>query len=193
MAVAERFSHMKTTGHSPTDSELIERARGGSERAFKELVERYEGTVAATVVGLLGWGPEADDIGQETFIRLYKSLHKFRGESSLGTYITRIAMNESLKALKRRQKRRQRFMSEESRNKPAIFENNERDERERRDLVNHGLQQLSEEQRLVVVLRFIDGYSTKETAKILGIPQGTVMSRLSRALEKLEHHLEGLF
>ena len=92
------------------DRELLERARNGDEAAFRLLVERYEPRVAATVVGMLGPGDDAEDVGQETFIRLYRGLDRYRGDSSLATYVTRIAINLSLTALKKRQTWRSRFV-----------------------------------------------------------------------------------
>lgn len=178
---------------APTDDELLEDARRGDQRAFQQLVDRYEGRVAATVVSMLGHGPEADDVGQETFIRFYKSMDRFRGESSLDTYLTRIAINESLKALKRRQRWAQRFFSRDRDDielaEPAVEGGEQLDARERARLVQDALHHLNPEHRAIVVLRILEGYSTRETADLLGVPQGTVMSRLSRALEKLEHLL----
>ena len=78
-----------------SEDKLLERARQGDERAFRQLVERYEGLVAATVIGMLGPGPDAEDVGQETFIRFNRALKSFRGDSSVGTYLTRIAINQS--------------------------------------------------------------------------------------------------
>ncbi|RMH54101.1 MAG: sigma-70 family RNA polymerase sigma factor, partial [Bacteroidetes bacterium] len=97
---------MTSSTASPSDETLVARARQGDEQAFRNLVERYESTVAATVIGMLGAGPEAEDVGQETFIRFYRALHQFRGEAAVGTYLTRIAINLSLNALKRRRRRR---------------------------------------------------------------------------------------
>jgi len=74
------------------EKKLISLARDGNKDAFRELVTKYEPQIAGTVIGMLGPGPEAEDIGQETFIRLYRSLPKFRGESSFSTYLTRIAI-----------------------------------------------------------------------------------------------------
>src|SRR5436305_3723705 len=94
-----------------TDAELIARARAGDDRAFATLVDRYEGAVATTVIGMLGPGDDADDVGQETFIRFHRALGSFRGESSLKTYLVHIAMNLSLNALKRRRRSVLRFVS----------------------------------------------------------------------------------
>src|ERR671921_681017 len=98
---------------SATDVELIDRARSGDDRAFAVLVDRYERPVAATVIGMLGPGDDADDVGQETFIRFHRALGSFRGESSLKTYLVHIAMNLSLNALKRRRRSLLRFVSRE--------------------------------------------------------------------------------
>jgi RNA polymerase sigma-70 factor (ECF subfamily) len=178
----------------PPDRALIERAREGDEQAFRELVERYEPRVAATVIGMLGPGDEAEDVGQETFIRLYRSLDRFRGDSSLGTYLTRIAINLSLTALKKRKRRLSRFVSRDERERElpeASWDPREEvDRREVRDRVRAAVGRLAPDHRTVVVLRMIDGYSTRETAEILGVPPGTVMSRLARDMGRLERDMK---
>ena len=178
------------------DGDLLERARGGDHAAFRTLVERYEQVVAATVIGMLGPGAESEDVGQETFIRFYTALNRFREEASLKTYLTRIAINLSLNALKRRK----RFLSRhvegdladtigvESGAGPA----DRAERRQVRAAVRGAIDRLAPKQRAVVTLRLIDGYSTRETAEILGVPEGTVLSRLSRALKKLQPHLQPL-
>lgn len=93
----------------PNEQELVRKAQNGDKNAFKELVKQNEHRVAAAVIGMLGNCPETDDVGQETFIKFYKSLDKFRGESSVGTYLTRIAINLSLNELKRRKRRNAHF------------------------------------------------------------------------------------
>ena len=179
---------------SSADRELIERARTGDEQAFHELVERHEPRVAATVVGMLGPGDEAEDVGQETFIRLYRSLDRFRGDSSLGTYLTRIAINLSLTALKRRKRWTSRFVRQDDGERAAPEGSwDPRGQMEREDMareVRAAVNRLAPKHRTVVVLRMIDGYSTRETAEILDIPTGTVMSRLARAMERLEKEMK---
>ena len=88
-----------------TDEALVDSARDGNEGAFRELVERFEGRVASVVIRMLGDTAEAEDVGQETFIRFYRSLRGFRGQASVGTYLTRIAINLSLNELKKRRRR----------------------------------------------------------------------------------------
>lgn len=167
-----------------TDRELIEAYRDGDEGAFRELVKRYEPRVAATVYGMLGHCQEAEDVGQDTFIRFHNSLDKFRHESSVGTYITRIAINLSLNAIKRRQRRSFLFLSDAS-DTDFIYEEAEPYD-ENKQIVRMAIQKLKPDFKAVIVLRLLDGYSTKETAEILDVPVGTVLSRLARAQAKLK-------
>lgn len=178
---------------APADEELLERARGGDDRAFGMLVDRYQGIVAATVTGMLGLGDDAEDVGQETFIRFHRSLDRFRGESSIATYLTRIAINLSLTALKRRRRWAERFKAPArvaERVSDGFDPESDRERRRRTEWVWAAIDALSSQHRAVVVLRMIDGYSTRETAEILSVPHGTVMSRLARAMGRLESQLK---
>ena len=185
-------------GDASTDSVLVERARGGDTAAFREIVERHEAGIAATVIGMLGPGDEADDVGQETFIRFYRSMHHFRGEAVLRTYLTRIAMNLSLNALKGRKRQSVRVRIEDRAVSAMAAATQDTEHRgpeaeveilETQRAVRAAIDGLEVKHRLVVVLRMIEGLSTKETAKALRVPEGTVLSRLSRAMKKLEADL----
>ena len=184
---------------TPTDAELIARARSGDDGAFAALVDRYERAVASTVIGMLGPGDDADDVGQETFVRFHRALGSFRGESSLKTYLVHIAMNLSLNALKRRRRSALRFVSRDGESDdgdplvnlpvPRVGPDGDVDTRELQLLVRAAVRRLGEKHRAVVVLRLFHDYSTKETAEVLGVPEGTVLSRLSRAMKELESML----
>lgn len=142
--------------------------------------------MAATVIGMLGHCTEAEDIGQETFIRFYKSLDKFRGESSISTYLTRIAINLSLNEIKRRQRHRKRYSNSSDEGLDNVPEKSvSKNTSETKELVHMGIQKLEPKFRSVIVLRLILGYTTQETAKLLRLPMGTVLSRLTRAQMKL--------
>ncbi len=159
-----------------------------------ELIKKHEAQVAATVIGMLGNCPEAEDIGQETFIRFYKSLDKFRGEASTGTYITRIAINLSLNELKRRKRQRRLFFSKsDNKFENVPDKNNQEDESEKNKIIRHAIQKLDPKFRSVITLRLINGYSTKETAQILKLPAGTVLSRLARGQMKLKQILSPFY
>ncbi len=177
------------------DEELVARARRGDDDAFRQLVERHERAVAAAVVGMLGAGDDADDVGQETFVHFHRALDRFRGDASVRTYLVRIAMNLSINALKQRTRRARRFLSfdvftsSSPLPEPASEPVDAAGDGELRDVVRRALDTLSEKHRPVVVLRLMEGYSTRETAELLGVPEGTVLSRLSRALRELEPRL----
>ena len=179
---------------NPNEQELVRKAKKRDKNAFKELVMRNEQRVAATVMGMMGNCPEADDLGQETFIRFYQSLDKFRGESSVGTYLTRIAINLSLNELKRRKRRNTLFFSRNEEKMETVSDkNNRKKKNELKEIVHLGIEQLDPKYRAVVVLRLIEGYSTKETAQILHLPVGTVLSRLARAQKRLKDILTPLY
>lgn len=177
-----------------SEKDLVRKARNGDNDAFKRLVEHNEHRVAATVIGMLGNCPEADDVGQETFIRFYRSLDKFRGEASVGTYLTRIAINLSLNELKRRKRKNTLFFSRnEEKIEKAPDKNDPKKKKELREIVRLGIEKLEPKLRAVVVLRLMEGFSTKETARILRLPVGTVLSRLARAQKKLKEILLPLY
>ncbi|MDB4883664.1 MAG: hypothetical protein JWL95_2430 [Gemmatimonadetes bacterium] len=172
-----------------TDAELLALARRGDDDAFRALVVRYEPVVAATVIGMLGRGADAEDAGQETFIRFHDALDRFREESTLKTYLVRIAMNLSLNALKRRRRGELRFVSRDDVRhtlaEPAVEPASMDEADERRSMVRSAIAGLAPKQQAVIVLRVLQSLSTRETAEALGVPEGTVLSRLSRAIEEL--------
>lgn len=171
----------------PKEKDIIRRAKAGDTKAFQQLVEQHEQQVRATVLGMLGDTPEVKEVAQEVFIRFYKSISKFKGDAALGTYLTRIAINLSLNELKRRKNKRRWMASVTTEDIPVIIDRSTNPERyDNQEAIYKMLNLLEPEFRSVIVLRLIDGYSLKETAEILDIPQGTIASRLSRAQMKLK-------
>jgi RNA polymerase sigma-70 factor (ECF subfamily) len=174
--------------------ELVKASLNGDKKAFGEIVTRYQKMVARTVKGMLGDSVFSEDIGQEVFIKLYYSLSDFRGESKLSTYIQRIAVNLTLNEIKRR-KRFFSMFSQKGNNEMYEFEVADEDTGERKDaseIVNRALMIMDPKFRIIVTMRMLQGYSTKETAEILDLPLGTVLSRLSRAQEQLRNILKKL-
>lgn len=161
------------------------------------LVERYQGAVAAVTVSYLGLGPDAQDIGQETFIRFYQSLAKFRGDAQVRTYLTRIAINLCYDHLRKRKRHTITSLQEldsDAALPPALVTDDapQAELRERSERIQKALQTLDNPFREVVTLRMVMGYSTRETAELLKLPEGTVLSRLARALKKLRPILSGI-
>ncbi len=174
------------------DEVLIDAAMGGDDQAFRMVVERFMDEVSRTVTGVLGPVPEIDDVVQEVFIKLHRSLPSFRGDASLKTYVVRMAINKSLDALRKRKRSRwmQPWSSEETWDPPSDLSSDAEITGQERNLVlRAAVNRLPESQRAVVVLRLIEDLSTEETAKVLDIPYGTVLSRLKRGLEKLKKDL----
>jgi len=173
------------------EKELVKASLDGDKMAFGEIVNRYQKMVARTVKGMLGDSIFAEDVGQEVFINLFYSLNEFRGESKLSTYIQKIAVNLTLNEIKRR-KRFFSMFSQKANNEMYEFEIADRDSEERREaaeIVNKALMAMDPKFRIIITMRMLQGYSTKETAEILDLPLGTVLSRLSRAQEQLRNIL----
>jgi RNA polymerase sigma-70 factor, ECF subfamily len=176
------------------ENELIKASIEGDKVAFGEIVNRYRKMVARTVKGMLGDSVFAEDIGQEVFIKLYYSLSEFRGEAKLSTYIQKISVNLTLNEIKRR-KRFSSTFSQKGNDEMYEFEVadiNHDEIRDAKELVNKALESLDPKFRIIITMRMLHGYSTKETAEILKLPLGTVLSRLSRAQEQLKNILDNL-
>jgi len=188
----KEIRHVLRIDASSTEEQLIAATLDGNEDAFRQIVERYIDEVSRTVTGMLGAGPEIDDVVQEVFIKLHRSLHSFRGDSSLKTFVVRMAINKSLDALRKR--KRMRWMQPWSHEEPWEPDSGEQADQgitESEDLLQlrKAVDRLPDNQRAVVVLRLIEDYSTEETARILNVPYGTVLSRLKRGVEKLKKDL----
>jgi RNA polymerase sigma-70 factor, ECF subfamily len=176
------------------ENDLVRASLNGDQNAFGEIVNRYQKMVARTVKGMLGDSVFAEDIGQEVFINLYHSLSGFRGEAKLSTYIQKIAINLTLNEIKRR-KRFFSMFSQKGNNEMYEFEIADHDsegKREASEMVNKALMAMEPKFRAIITMRMLQGYSTKETAEILNLPIGTVLSRLSRAQEQIRNILKKL-
>lgn len=174
----------KDIQNSADDQKLIKLAMDGDMNSFRIIVDKYQDSIARIVISMIGNQNDADDIGQEVFIKFYKSMGNFKGESKLSTYLARIAINLSLNEIKRRSNR---WLTTTDRIPDSSFSSSNTEETEDiRNIINTSLKKLEPDFRSVVVLRNIQGFSTKETAEILDIPQGTVLSRLARGHSKLK-------
>jgi RNA polymerase sigma-70 factor (ECF subfamily) len=169
-----------------SDKEVIVRILNGNHDLYRLIVERYKKPVAAVIKGMLGDCAEAEDVGQETFIRLYNSLGDFRGDATLKTYLLKIAMNLSLNEINKRKRYSSTTISiDQVVNYSPEPEMHISERADIMEMINHSLEKLDPKQRSVFILRVVEGYSTKEAAKILKIPLGTVLSRLQRAVEEM--------
>lgn len=168
-------------GKTVQEPELIRRSKGGSREAFGQLVARYQIPVYRVVRGILGSPSESEDVAQEVFLKAYANLAKFRGESGFFTWLYRIAVNEALRARKRRTFANADALPEVEAPPPAPPE----EDAPTLATLEKLLRKLSDEFRSIVVLRDIEGLSYSDIAETLEIPLGTVESRLFRARQEL--------
>ena len=184
---------------------LIARLRARDLEAFEELVSHFERPVYLLCYRLLGDAEDARDAAQETFLKVYRGLKGFRGDSGLKTWIYRIAINQAMNQQRwwRRRHRDETVSLELSRSdsEPTIGEKLSANdaspeqlaiaaERERRIL--QALGEIKEEYRITVVLREIEEMSYEEIAETLAISIGTVKSRIARGREELRRRVKDL-
>jgi RNA polymerase sigma-70 factor (ECF subfamily) len=177
-------------GRPLEDATLLDAARNGDRNAFRLLVDKYHGQVAATVIGMLGPAPEARDVGQETFVRFYQALGRFRGEATVGTYLTRIAMNLCLNEIRRRRRHARLREAAWEHGARSVDGRDDAEARDFREKTHAAVLRLDPEFRAVVVLCWMEERTAREAAEILGIPLGTALSRLHRARQSLRAWLD---
>ncbi|HWY77406.1 MAG TPA: sigma-70 family RNA polymerase sigma factor [Verrucomicrobiae bacterium] len=179
---------------SATDEELVEGAKKGDMVAFEELVARHRDKIYARAFSMMRNEDEAIDLSQEAWVKSWQRLKQFQGESSFGTWMTRIVINLCLDHLRRRKRQRTEsieVLDEESggveRQMPVVTANpTERLERaELRKRIDEALNLLSHEHRTVLVLHEFEEMEYKEIARTMECSIGTVMSRLFYARRKM--------
>ena len=174
-----------------TDEILIEKSKNGDLEAFELLVRRYESKVYTVAYRFLGNHADASDLAQETFLRLYQALPRFRGDSSFMTWLYHITANACRDEIRRQQRYHVVSLDAETGNSgtQAISQVPSRapspeeaaEQKEFNEVVQLCLNNLSEEHRLVLVMREIQDMSYEEIANVMKCSLGTVKSRLSRA------------
>lgn len=162
------------------DHELVAGALRGSQKAFREIVERHHSIAYAAVRAVLGNGDDIEDVVQDVFVKVFKGLHTFRGTSKLSTWIYRIARNEAINAAKRSGPDTDTVENLEL---PAP-ESERPDWRLRqvriREVLDAALARLDAEERQAIELRYLGERSYEEIADILEIPLGTVKTHIHR-------------
>ncbi|CAN5630278.1 sigma-70 family RNA polymerase sigma factor [soil metagenome] len=183
---------------SQDDQPLIEACRAGDAQAFGELVRRHKDRLYAMLLRMTGCAEDAQDRLQDAFLLAFEKLDRFEGESSFYTWLYRIAVNV---ALSHRRKRRGPIRLSEVRpdGRPELSRDAEQSDpslplqrAERDALIQSALNALAPDHRAVVVLKEFDGLRYEEVAAILGVPVGTVRSRLHRARQELRERLRGV-
>jgi RNA polymerase sigma-70 factor (ECF subfamily) len=180
------------------EAALVQRCAAGDEPACAELVAEHQRMVVQLAVNLLGDRDEALDLSQEVFLRVFRTIHRFRGQSSLRTWIYRIALNQAANRHRfwRRRHRADQVSLDQHIAAHGDFQSGGESgpdrllaQKQLAEQLQHALDDLPFDQRSVVVLREIDGLSYEEIAFSLGVAVGTVKSRLTRARQALRHQL----
>ena len=177
------------------DAEIVRAVLCGDREAFAILVARYERAVWATAWRVLRDEHAAADAGQEAFLQAFHRLGDLRRPEQFGVWLLRIARRESVRLARRRARDPRRSIDESGTDPPEDREGTDgsasRLTEDAEDLLM-ALARLPEHERLVVVLRYLDGRSVAEVAAALGRPVGTVTKQLSRAMERLRVKSKGV-
>ena len=185
-----------------TDALLIDRIKRGDVRAFEMLVVKYQRRIERLIGRMVRDTDLVQDIAQETFIRAYRAIGQFRGESAFYTWLYRIAINTAKNALVASRRRpvsydldlqdssqlqaHARLADDETPEALALTD-------EIRRTVNESIEALPDDLRLAIVLRELEGMSYEEIAKTMECPVGTVRSRIFRAREAIDRSLREVF
>ena len=184
------------------DQQLVERAQRGDKQAFELLVSKYQRKLARLLSRFIRDATEVEDVTQEAFIKAYRALPTFRGDSAFYTWLYRIGINTAknyLVAMGRRAPTTTEFDSDEAENfedgdqlRDLNTPENELMSRQVAETVNQTLEELPEELRTAITLREIEGLSYEDIASIMNCPIGTVRSRIFRAREAIAEKLRPL-
>ncbi|MBI4728238.1 MAG: sigma-70 family RNA polymerase sigma factor [Acidobacteria bacterium] len=167
---------------APEDAALVARHLAGDPHAFGEIVARYERQVWAVALRMCGEPEDARDVAQETFVSAMRGLRAFRADARLSTWLHRIAVNASLDLLRRRGRRETRALDDVcDRPDPGPGPEESAERAERAGAVRAALARLSPDHRATIVLHDLEQLGYSEIAGVLGIPLGTVKSRIHRA------------
>jgi len=184
---------------SPTDEELISRFQDGDVYAFEQIVHRYKDPLVNFIYNYLGNRIDAEDVIQETFLRVFKNKHLYRNIAKFSTWIYTIASNLAKTELRRRRRRRifslsQMGYGDKDYDVPDTLGSPERivGGKMKGQMIRNEIESLPVKFREVVVLRDIQEFSYEEISKILNIPIGTVKSRVNRGRLRLQKKLKPL-
>lgn len=190
-----------TINPDDTDQELVRRVQAGDQTAFNLLVLKYQHRVLKLVGRFVNDAAEAEDVAQEAFLKAYRALASFRGDSAFYTWLYRIAINTAKNALVSQRRRpvdfdldlqdpdqydRQAKLKEADTPEGVLLTD------EIRAVVEEAMEQLPEDLRTAIVLRELEGLSYEEIAEAMDCPVGTVRSRIFRAREAIDKKLKPL-
>lgn len=184
-----------------SDQQLVKRVQAGDRAAFDLLVRKYQHRVLKLVSRFVSDAAEAEDVAQEAFLKAYRALASFRGDSAFYTWLYRIAINTAKNALVSNRRRPVDFdldlQDPEQYDRHARLKEGDTPEgvlltEEIRSVIERAMEQLPEDLRTAIVLRELEGLSYEEIAEAMDCPVGTVRSRIFRAREAIDRKLKPL-
>ena len=176
------------------EGSLVRRAQSGDESAFREIVERYQSKVFSIIHGIVRQRNDVEDIAQQVFAKVYFSIRNFDFRSSLITWIYKITVNECFDYLRKKKVRKLVYESDMSEDEVRRVENTEpsvdRTTRTdstlaRRDYIIKLMDRVSPEEKQLLMLKEVEGYSVEELANMLSMNENTIKVKLFRARQKL--------
>ncbi len=185
------------------EADLIGRCKQGDRRAFQELVEKYQRRAYGIAFGMLRNRDDAMDAAQEAFVKVFRNMKSFKGDSSFYTWFYRIVVNVCIDHCRKRAKMKpveydETFRRRDERQDVVPLSGNTRDmhpevqfeQGELSKVLNAAIESLSENHRTIILLREIEGMSYEDIAEAVGVHVGTVMSRLHHARKNLQKALK---
>ncbi len=185
-----------------TDGELVSRSKDGDKEAFQMLVKRYQRRAYGIALGVLKNSDDAMDAAQEAFIKVFRSIKGFKGDSSFYTWLYRIVVNVCIDQIRKKKRARSVEYDETWHRKDEIqtlpitsntrrmLPNYPMERRELNEALQNAMAGLSENHRSIILLREVEGLSYEEIAEVMSCHLGTVMSRLHHARKKLQKALK---
>src|SRR5712692_1480903 len=196
-AAASKASPARPSG-VPDDRELVRRAQAEDKEAFEELVRRHQHRVFAVAGGILRRREDVEDIAQQVFVKAYFSLKRFDQRAAFSTWLYRITVNECWDLLRKKKVRPLLYESDLSEEQAQQFSATERldsgaqdvsDKLEAQQQVENLLQGLDERDRMMLILKEVEGFAIEEIAEILDLNANTVKVRLFRARRRIVNHV----
>lgn len=185
------------------DLALVEASKNGDTAAFEELIKRYDRKLLRIALNVTRNHEDAEEAVQDTFLKAYRNLDRFEGKAKFATWLTRIAINESLTKLRKQHGEKETSLELDVRLDGEVLPLDVADWApnpearygisQLRDILTKSLQELRPALRVVFVLRDVEGFSTSETAETLGLTQVSVKARLFRARLELRERLSRYF
>jgi len=193
-AFSSRVSKTRVDYLNSQESALVRRAQAGEDAAFREIVEKYQSKVFSIIHGIVRQRNDVEDIAQQVFAKVYVSIRSFDFRSSLITWIYKITVNECFDYLRKRKVRKLVYESDLSEDEVRRVENTDPAVNPqpaadvnlaRRDYVAKLLSRVSEEERMLLIMKEVEGYSVEELAFMTGMNENTIKVKLFRARQKL--------